>query len=236
MHPTTSIPVLAVRQLVRSQNAAVRLTATATRAVSTTTTTAASSRRPVCSSSPSCPCCSRSARLPSQANLRPCLRTARQQAEFQTRTYHSRDHPAPAGPFSQAEQAILSAAYKHVPEHGFSQEALALGARDAGYLDISTTILPEGVFSLIRWHLVTQRDALARRRDALFGSESEQQEGGGAKVPVEDKVEALTWERLLANRDVISRWQEVRVCLGFLESHPLFIYSSNFHTPPPACV
>ncbi|KAK3941208.1 COQ9-domain-containing protein [Diplogelasinospora grovesii] len=107
------------------------------------------------------------------------------------RAYHSYDHPPPPGPFSETEQAILSAAYKHVPEYGFSEEALALGARDAGYLDISTNLLPEGAFSLIRWHLVTQREALASRVDSNNNS-----------------VEALTWERLLGNKDVIRRWQE----------------------------
>ncbi|EJT75295.1 hypothetical protein GGTG_05232 [Gaeumannomyces tritici R3-111a-1] len=36
-------------------------------------------------------------------------------------------------PFSATEAAILAAAYAHVPAHGFTARALALGARDAGY-------------------------------------------------------------------------------------------------------
>ncbi|KAI1411494.1 ubiquinone biosynthesis protein COQ9 [Hypoxylon sp. FL1857] len=122
---------------------------------------------------------------------------------FPYRSYHSYDHPPPPGVFSAAESAILSAAYRHVPEHGFTAHALSLGARDAGYLDISTNLLPEGPFSLIRYHLVTQREALAPRSEVLFGAQGEEQ---GLQVP--DKVERLTWERLLGNQEINHRWQE----------------------------
>ncbi|OTA95955.1 hypothetical protein M434DRAFT_19890 [Hypoxylon sp. CO27-5] len=118
------------------------------------------------------------------------------------RSYHSYDHPPPPGVFSTAEKTILSAAYRHVPEHGFTAYTLSLGARDAGYLDISTNLLPEGPFSLIRYHLLTQREALAPRSETLFGPQGEQ----GLQVP--DKVERLAWERLLGNQEVNHRWQE----------------------------
>ncbi|KAI1406344.1 ubiquinone biosynthesis protein COQ9 [Hypoxylon fuscum] len=118
--------------------------------------------------------------------------------------YHSYDHPPPPGAFSAAEQAILSAAYRHVPEHGFTAHTLSLGARDAGYLDISTNLLPEGPFSLIRYHLVTQREALAPQSETIFGAEG----GEGERLQVPEKVEQLTWERLLGNQDVNHRWQE----------------------------
>ena len=121
------------------------------------------------------------------------------------RRYHSYDHPAPAGPFSETERTILAAAYKHVPEVGFSQDALALGARDSGYLDISTNLLPDGIFSLIQWHLVTQREALSARRQALFGIGDETD-----LMPVSERAEVLTWERLVGNAPTIHRWQEVR--------------------------
>ncbi|KAI1452969.1 ubiquinone biosynthesis protein COQ9 [Annulohypoxylon moriforme] len=121
------------------------------------------------------------------------------------RSYQSHDHPPPPGVFSAAEQAILSAAYRHVPEHGFTQHALSLGARDAGYLDISTNILPEGPFSLIKYHLVTQREALAPHSESIFNS---QEEGTLLPLGVPDRVERLTWERLLGNREVNHRWQE----------------------------
>ncbi|CAJ2508782.1 Uu.00g138080.m01.CDS01 [Anthostomella pinea] len=123
------------------------------------------------------------------------------------RAYHSYDHPPPPGSFNTAEQAILSAAYRHVPEHGFTQHTLSLGAREAGYLDISTNLLPEGPFSLIRYHLVTQREALAPRSETVFGGGSEKNPGH-PPLQVSDKVERLAWERLQGNKDVNHRWQE----------------------------
>lgn len=116
------------------------------------------------------------------------------------RPYHSYSHPPPPGPFNATERALLSAAYAHVPAHGFTPEALALGARDAGYLDISTNLLSNGVFDLIRWHLVTRREALVQKSKDLEAA-------GGLRTA--DRVFELTWERLLGNREVVGRWQEV---------------------------
>lgn len=127
------------------------------------------------------------------------IRTSR---AWRSRSYHSYDHPATAGLSGGAEEAILSAAYKHIPEHGFSTRALGLGARDAGYLDISPCVLPDGAFSLIRYHLVLQRQNLALRSQELL--KNQESLGPGAKVA------ALTWARLLGNKDVIQHWQEVR--------------------------
>ncbi|KAH6649636.1 COQ9-domain-containing protein [Chaetomium tenue] len=119
-----------------------------------------------------------------------------------TRTYHSHDHPPPPGPFTPSEAALLAAAYTHVPSHGFTPESLALGARDAGLLDISPSILPDGVFSLIRWHLHTQRTALADKAKDAVANE-------GATT-VGERVEALAWARLRGNVEsgVVGRWQE----------------------------
>ncbi|KAM3501222.1 hypothetical protein MY10362_005723 [Beauveria mimosiformis] len=116
------------------------------------------------------------------------------------RSYHSYDHPPAASALGDAEEAILSAAYKHVPEHGFSARALGLGARDAGYLDISPSVLPDGAFNLIRYHLVSQRQSLARTTKELFIDEESLGPG--------DKVAVLTWARLRGNQDIIQHWQE----------------------------
>ncbi|RYO75633.1 hypothetical protein DL764_010358 [Monosporascus ibericus] len=139
-----------------------------------------------------------------------CIKTA-----ATPRPYHSHDHPPSPGVFNAAENAILSAAYAHVPEHGFTQRALSLGARDAGYPDISTNLLPEGSFGLIRYHLVTQREALAPKSKEIFNSNAAttltSRIGDAASAThweVSDKVERLTWERLLGNRGVNHRWQE----------------------------
>ncbi|KAJ3499786.1 hypothetical protein NLG97_g48 [Lecanicillium saksenae] len=116
------------------------------------------------------------------------------------RSYHSYDHPSAPGPFGITEDAILSAAYKHVPEHGFSARALGLGARDAGYLDISPSVLPDGAFNLIRYHLISQRQKLTSRSQELFKDQETAAPGA--------RVASLTWARLLGNADVIQHWQE----------------------------
>lgn len=94
-----------------------------------------------------------------------------------------------------------------MPAHGFTPEALALGARDAGLLDISPAVLPDGggAFSLIRWHLHAQRTALAGKVHEIVAAA----EDDGVVVGVEDKVEALAWARLRGNEGVVGRWQEV---------------------------
>ncbi|POR36888.1 Ubiquinone biosynthesis protein coq9, mitochondrial [Tolypocladium paradoxum] len=120
------------------------------------------------------------------------------------RPFHSYDHPSAEGPFGAVEDSILAAAYRHVPEHGFSQRALGLGAREAGFLDISSSVLPDGPFSLIRHHLVAQRQALASRGHELFDGQARDRPAMGVGA----KVAALTWARLMANKDVIHRWQE----------------------------
>ncbi|KAF5022773.1 hypothetical protein F66182_5188 [Fusarium sp. NRRL 66182] len=128
------------------------------------------------------------------------LRAPRLAQRLPRRPFHSYDHPPPPAAFGDAEKSILAAAYKHVPEHGFSQRALGLGARDAGYLDISATVIPDGAFGLIRHHLTTQREALAARSQELFPDAN--QPGIAARV------EALTWERLMGNKEILDRWQE----------------------------
>lgn len=144
---------------------------------------------------------------PSSSSL--CRRQQQQQQHY----YHSYDHPS-TPPFGPVDREILAAAYKHVPEHGFSLRAIGLGARDAGYPDISSGILPDGQFSLIHYHLVAQRERLADRSRELLEDDS--------LTSVGDKVAALTWERLLGNRDIIHRWQEVSCscsCLACFVRH-----------------
>jgi hypothetical protein len=116
--------------------------------------------------------------------------------------YHSYDYAQPP-PFQPAETKILSSAYAHVPDHGFTIDALKLGARDAGYLDASTNLFPRGVFDLINYHLVTQRLAL---KDSVQFPDAKD----GKKIGVGSKVRSLTLARLRANEPILHRWQEVR--------------------------
>lgn len=127
------------------------------------------------------------------------------------RCFHSYDHPNEPpvqDSFSAAEQAILTAASRHIPTHGFVERTLALGAYDAGYPGISTSILPDGVFSLVRWHLVNQRLGLAASSRGILREPA----AGVALAPSEiaSRAERLIWERLMGNREIVGRWQEVR--------------------------
>ncbi|KAI9682734.1 MAG: Ubiquinone biosynthesis protein coq9, mitochondrial [Trizodia sp. TS-e1964] len=76
------------------------------------------------------------------------------------RCFHSTSYPPPPGPFNRVQSGLLAAALPHVPSHGFSERALALGAQDAGYLDASINILPRRAFDLVHYYLLTQREAL----------------------------------------------------------------------------
>jgi ubiquinone biosynthesis protein COQ9 len=135
------------------------------------------------------------------ASCRPAATAWRQKC-----LYHSYDY-AEAPPFSKVESAILSSAYAHVPSYGFTIDALKLGARDAGYLDASTNLLPRGVFDLVNYHLVTQRFAL--KDNVQFPDDGEKKLGVGSKV------RSLTLARLRANEPVIHRWQEVRMIIHY---------------------
>lgn len=122
------------------------------------------------------------------------------------RRYHSYQHPPPTSPFTLAESAILSAALRHVPLHGFSITALSLGARDVGYLDVSVNLIPRGVFDLVKYHLVTER---LRLKISVDFRRLEQNDGSD-KPRAPAKIRALCVERLKANLPIIHRWQEVR--------------------------
>lgn len=128
---------------------------------------------------------------------------------FQTtslaRLYHSYDHPPPPGPFNAAETSILSSSIPHIPSHGFTHTSLSLGANDAGYIDASINLFPSGAFSLVHYHLYTQRTGLAEHKHILEPASTDAKAMG-----VGSKVKALTWERLMGNKEIIHLWQEVR--------------------------
>lgn len=124
--------------------------------------------------------------------------------------YHSYDYAAPL-PYRETERTILANAYSHVPAHGFTQEALTLGAKDAGYLDVSTNLFPKGPFDLVMYHLITQRLGLKDR--IQFPDE---------KLGMGKKVRSLVLERLRANVDtgVLPRWQEALGLMSLAENIP----------------
>ncbi|KAL6246027.1 Ubiquinone biosynthesis protein coq9, mitochondrial [Rhinocladiella similis] len=112
------------------------------------------------------------------------------------RSYFSIHHPDPP-PFHEAQDKILAAAIARVPKSGFTEDALVLGARDAGYLDVTVQLFPRGVFDLINYHLVTQR--LALKNNVQFPE--------GTHLGLGAKVRALVMARLRANEGIIHQWQ-----------------------------
>lgn len=145
------------------------------------------------------------AALRTPAALRPLLlQTSRAAA------YHSYEHIDPP-PYREPESAILSSALSLVPAHGFTQEALTLGAKQSGYLDISSNLFPKGPFELVMYHLVSQRLGLKDR--IQFADE---------KMGVGRKVRSLILERLRANADagVVPRWQEALALMSLAENIP----------------
>lgn len=125
------------------------------------------------------------------------------------RTYYSIYHPEPS-PFPPIQSAILSSALMHVPQLGFTQDALLEGAKDNEYLEVSTQLFPRGAYDLIHYHLVTERLALKDR--VQFPADS--------KSGLTQRVKTLTWARLQANKDVISHWQDALTQMSLLENIP----------------
>ncbi|KAI4280318.1 MAG: hypothetical protein L6R35_005913 [Caloplaca aegaea] len=144
--------------------------------------------------------------------------SSRQTSIQQVRPYHSYEHDLPS-PLSPAENAILAAGISHVPTHGFTATALINGARDAGYIDVSANLFPSGAFSLVKYHLVTQRLALAQNGTSSTTKEPPEHRTGES-TKVLDNVRALTLKRLRANEPIIHRWQEALALLAMPKHIP----------------
>ena len=166
--------------------------------------------------------------LPARA-VRPLARTALRASSASApishqriNSYHSDAYPEPPS-YAPAESQILSAALSRVPAHGFTERSLQLGAQDAGYLSISTNLLPRGVFELVLYHLVRQREGLKERIDKDVEGEGKTLRTlwEERKVGVGGRVRALVLERLKGNVEagVVGRWQEVLFPL------PSFLYT-----------
>ncbi|RAK76151.1 uncharacterized protein BO72DRAFT_406703 [Aspergillus fijiensis CBS 313.89] len=132
-----------------------------------------------------------------------------------TRTYHSDHHPTQPHDYTNSQTTILSAALHHVPTHGFSRNALTLGARDAGFLDVSVQLLPRGEFDLILFWLASRRGLLRSKveSDGLFSA--------GPVLSVDDKIQILLMERLRMNAEVKDQWQDALAVMSLGENIPL---------------
>ncbi|KAJ5169660.1 uncharacterized protein N7500_002443 [Penicillium coprophilum] len=114
------------------------------------------------------------------------------------RTYHSALHARlPDHSYTNSQTAILTSALAHVPAHGFSATALTLGARDAGFLDVSV-----------------EEGGLFRRIAAEKGKDVHE-------LSVEERVRGLLLERLRMNAEVKDVWQDALAQMSLLANIPI---------------
>ncbi|KAB8071127.1 COQ9-domain-containing protein [Aspergillus leporis] len=132
-----------------------------------------------------------------------------------TRLYHSEHHPEiPPHEYTNSQTTILSAALRHVPTHGFTTDALTLGARDSGFLDVSVQLFPRGEFDLVLFWLASRRGLLrAAVEDGLFETD--------AALSLEDKVKVLIMERLRMNAEIRHQWQDALALMSLAGNIPL---------------
>jgi ubiquinone biosynthesis protein COQ9 len=110
------------------------------------------------------------------------------------RFYHSPNYPPPPT-YTPIQHKVLSTALSLVPSTGFTHQTLSEGAKKAGYLEITHNLFPRGTWSLVEYHLITQRELL---------SSITLEEAGVGKT-----IRKLCVERLKGNTPIIGKWQEV---------------------------
>ncbi|KAJ5281064.1 hypothetical protein N7478_006436 [Penicillium angulare] len=147
---------------------------------------------------------------------------------LQTRSYHSSLHPSlPPHAYTNSQIAILEASLTHVPTHGFTHASLTLGARDAGFLDVSVQLFPRGEFDLILFYLASRRGLLrAKIESSDFFREFATKNGLDAsslegKDKVDTKIKMLILERLRMNEDIRDQWQDALAQMSLLGNIPL---------------
>jgi ubiquinone biosynthesis protein COQ9 len=145
--------------------------------------------------------------------IRPSLfKTPRHLQPQSKRPYHSTLHPRlPDHTYNNSQIAILTASLPHIPTHGFSPETLALGARDAGFLDVSVQLFPRAEFDLILFWLASRRGLLRAKVEegALFRRVADDAGRDVSSFGVEEKCRILVMERLRMNVDVKEQWSGV---------------------------
>lgn len=145
-----------------------------------------------------------------------CIKHSTYPQQCSLRQYHSRYHPPlPLHEYTNSQTTILSAALEHVPEHGFTLQALTLGARDSGFLDVSVQLLPRGEFDLVLFWLASRRGLLRGKvEDGLLfssSSETDTKNATTAALAVDEKVKILILERLRMNEKIKDQWQGVSI-------------------------
>ncbi|KAJ5679685.1 hypothetical protein N7462_007929 [Penicillium macrosclerotiorum] len=140
------------------------------------------------------------------------------------RCYHSTLHPRPpTHAYTNSQTAILTAALPYLPTLGFSRAALAAGARDAGFLDVSVHLLPRGEFDLVLFWLASRRGLLRGQVEegALLQRVAAERGLDAASLSVDDKVRILVMQRLRMNANIKHVWQDALAQLSLLGNIPL---------------
>ncbi|KAF3029978.1 Ubiquinone biosynthesis protein coq9, mitochondrial [Penicillium rubens] len=140
------------------------------------------------------------------------------------RTYHSALHARlPDHSYTNSQTAILTSALAHVPAHGFTATALTLGARDAGFLDVSVQLLPRAEFDLILFWLASRRGLLRGQVEegGLFRRIAAEKGKDVHELSVEERVRGLILERLRMNAEVKGVWQDALAQMSLLANIPL---------------
>ncbi|RAO68729.1 uncharacterized protein BHQ10_004741 [Talaromyces amestolkiae] len=138
-----------------------------------------------------------------------------------TRSYHSRFHaPLPTHEYTNSQSTILAAALEHIPEHGFTKDALIMGARDMGFLDVSIQLFTRQEMDLVLYWLASRRGLLrAKVQNGLIE---------GKQMSVDEKIKTLVIERLRMNGPIIHRWQAALARMSLLGNIPLSL--SELHS------
>ncbi|KAK2737234.1 Ubiquinone biosynthesis protein coq9, mitochondrial [Myotisia sp. PD_48] len=143
------------------------------------------------------------------------------------RTYHSGSSSfsplspssSPSSQFSPEQLSILSTAVsRHVPELGFTREALAQAAQDVGYLDVSLHLFPHGgEIELVLYWLSSRRALLKERAESgeVFGGTAE-----ADCIGVDEKVKMLIIDRLKMNSDLVHHWQDALAIMSLPSNIP----------------
>ncbi|KAL1981807.1 hypothetical protein VTN96DRAFT_2145 [Rasamsonia emersonii] len=170
-----------------------------------------------------------SRRASSTNNTLRCPSTATQ-IPSTARCYHSHFHPPlPTHEYTNSQTAILSAALEHIPEHGFTKEALTLGARDVGFLDVSLQLFERQEMDLILFWLASRRGLLrAKVENGLFEKMKNEGDNASRELSVDEKVRILLLERLRMNEKIIHRWQDALALMSFPSNIPLAL--SELHS------
>ncbi|KAL1852676.1 Ubiquinone biosynthesis protein coq9, mitochondrial [Paecilomyces lecythidis] len=183
-----------------------------------------------CSSSPARPLflrtqqlCSRQFHQRSQRSFRSLTRRTTPSIRTPvSRSYHSHFHPAlPTHEYTNSQATILSAALEHVPQHGFTLDALRLGARDAGFLDVSIQLLPRGEVDLVMFWLASRRGLLRAKVEGGLFEKNNTVEGQKKELSVEEKVKMLVKERLRMNESIIHKWQDALALMSYPSNVPI---------------